>query len=100
MATDEQYATVLAHFDSARADGTTIACGGRPVDHLGGWFVGPTVLVDTALGMRAVPEEVFSPVTAVSTFRDEGGVGASGMGRENGTEAVREYTHTKAVRVG
>ncbi len=151
MATQAQYATVLEHFDSAREEGATFACGGGPADGLGGWFVEPTVLVDTAPGMRAVREEIFGPVVAVTTFRDEdeavalangtdfglagavwtkdvhrahrvaarlragtvwvnayrvvaphvpfGGFGDSGYGRENGVEAIRGYTATKAVWV-
>jgi aldehyde dehydrogenase (NAD+) len=151
MATDKQYDTVLSHFESARADGATIACGGNPVDGLGGWFVEPTVLVDTTAQMRAVREEIFGPVVAVTTFATEdeavalangtefglagsvwtkdvhrahrvaarlragtvwinayrvvaphvpfGGFGASGIGRENGVDAIREYTETKSVWV-
>lgn len=71
MATDKQYETVLSHFASARAEGATIACGGEPVAGLGGWFVQPTVLTGTDSSMRAVREEIFGPVVAVTTFRDE-----------------------------
>ncbi len=82
MATDKQYDTVLSHFASAREDGATIAYGGAPVDELGGWFVQPTVLVDTTPSMRAVREEIFGPVVAVTTFTDEDGA----VDLANGTE--------------
>jgi acyl-CoA reductase-like NAD-dependent aldehyde dehydrogenase len=74
MATDKQYATVLSHFDSARADGATIACGGQPAARLGGWFVEPTVLTGATAGMRAVQEEIFGPVVVVTPLQDEAGV--------------------------
>jgi acyl-CoA reductase-like NAD-dependent aldehyde dehydrogenase len=82
LATDRQYATVLSHFDSAKREGATIACGGAPVADLGGYFVEPTVLTGTTPGMRAVREEIFGPVVAVTTFRDE----AEAVEIANGTD--------------
>ncbi|MBW3630494.1 MAG: aldehyde dehydrogenase family protein, partial [Gemmatimonadetes bacterium] len=151
VATDKQYDTVLSHFASAREEGADFACGGKPVERLGGWFVEPTVVRHARPDMRVIREEVFGPVTAVTTFRDEdeavalanstefglagsvwtkdvhrahrvaarlragtvwvnayrvvgphvpfGGFGASGIGRENGVDAIREYTETKSVWV-
>jgi acyl-CoA reductase-like NAD-dependent aldehyde dehydrogenase len=142
---------VLSFFESAAAQGATVAAGGRAEPRLGGYFVQPTVLTGVTPGMSVAGEEVFGPVLAVLPFDTEeeavglangsryglagavwtkdihrghrvahalragtvwinayrvvgpdvpfGGFGMSGIGRENGIDAVREYTQTKAIWV-
>jgi (Z)-2-((N-methylformamido)methylene)-5-hydroxybutyrolactone dehydrogenase len=151
LATEPQYRKVLSFFESAAAEGATVAAGGQPEERLGGYFVQPTVLTGVTPGMSVAGEEVFGPVLAVMPFDTEdeavrlanssryglagavwtkdihrghrvahalragtvwinayrvvgpdvpfGGYGMSGIGRENGIDAVREYTQTKAIWV-
>jgi phenylacetaldehyde dehydrogenase len=58
---------VMGYIDGARDEGATLVTGGaRALD--GGWFVQPTVFVDTHAGMRIVREEVFGPVVVAMPF--------------------------------
>ncbi len=150
VANRPQYEKVLGYLDGARAEGQTIACGGEPNAELGGLFVRPTVVVADP-GATIVREEVFGPVLAAYSFRDEeeaialandtpyglagaiwtkdvhrahrvagkiragtiwinayrvvapnmpfGGYKSSGIGRENGIDAVDEYLENKSVFV-
>ncbi|GED13834.1 aldehyde dehydrogenase family protein [Aneurinibacillus migulanus] len=55
-------------------DGATLVCGGNRITEgeLGkGFFVEPTIFVDTTPNMRIVQEEIFGPVLVVQKFKDE-----------------------------
>jgi phenylacetaldehyde dehydrogenase len=64
---------VLAHIDTAREEGATIAYGGEGVDGPG-YYVKPTVITGTAPDMRIEREEVFGPVVSVSPYATTGDV--------------------------
>jgi phenylacetaldehyde dehydrogenase len=62
-----QYERVTGYLASGRKEGARALCGG---DGLGGtgYFVPPTVLVDTNPGMQVVREEIFGPVLVATPF--------------------------------
>lgn len=64
---------VMSYFDSARAEGATIAVGGKRREDLGpGNFVAPTLFTDANNNMTIAQEEIFGPVlTAISFDTDE-----------------------------
>jgi betaine-aldehyde dehydrogenase len=65
---------VESYIAFGREEGATLACGGgRLPGELGerGNYVMPTIFTDTTPQMRIVREEIFGPVLAVQTFRDE-----------------------------
>ncbi|NNM34531.1 MAG: aldehyde dehydrogenase [Gemmatimonadetes bacterium] len=154
VTTAPQYEKVLAHIESAKAEGAEVVLGGRPgsAPECGnGRFVEPTILTGVTNDMRIAQEEVFGPVLAVIPFQDQddairiandsryglaagvwtsnmrtaqamvesldagmvwvntyrsvsymapfGGMKESGIGRENGIEAIDEYLQTKCVWV-
>ncbi|MEU6696328.1 aldehyde dehydrogenase [Pseudonocardia sp. NPDC046786] len=71
VANEPQYEKVLGFFDTARAEGNTIACGGAAESGLGGLFVQPTVVTGVTRESTLFREEVFGPVLAALTFTDE-----------------------------
>lgn len=85
LVSQEQLDKVLRYIEIGKAEGAEIACGGFRLtgrDYDNGFFVAPTAFIDTEPGMRIVQEEIFGPVAAFQTFRDE-------------TEAVRLANETK-----
>ncbi|WVF72485.1 hypothetical protein IAT40_007300 [Kwoniella sp. CBS 6097] len=63
---------VLGYIESGKQEGATVLTGGRkwPGSN-GGYWVEPTILADTHIGMKVVQEEIFGPVIVASKFKTE-----------------------------
>ena len=71
ITTRPQLAKVLGYIDIAKAEGATLALGGKRATEAAcgdGWFVEPTIFTDVSPDMRIAQEEVFGPVLAVIPF--------------------------------
>jgi 5-carboxymethyl-2-hydroxymuconic-semialdehyde dehydrogenase len=63
---------VLSYADIARAEGATVAAGGRRhAGPGGGCYVEPTLFTNARTGMRIAQEEIFGPVLTAIPFADE-----------------------------
>ena len=108
----QQLAKVSSNVDIGRAEGAEVLIGGKRAEiggeFAGGYFYQPTVLKGHNK-MRVFQEEIFGPVLAVTTFRDETdaieiandtlyGLGA-GVWTRDGSRAFRVGRAIKAGRV-
>jgi phenylacetaldehyde dehydrogenase len=75
---------VTGYIASGRAEGAQLLVGGERIGETG-YFVQPTVLVDTLPDMRVRKEEIFGPVLCAMRFSDEEDLDAL-AGRGNETE--------------
>ncbi|MFN7008781.1 MAG: aldehyde dehydrogenase family protein [Allorhizobium sp.] len=67
-----QYDKVLSMIERGRAEGATIAHGGKRPDGLDkGYFLEPTILTDMGEDNFVWREEIFGPVVCVKPFKDE-----------------------------
>jgi phenylacetaldehyde dehydrogenase len=69
LVSDEQLSRVCGFLDSGIEEGARAVAGGRRSGERG-YFVEPTVLVDTTPDMRVVREEIFGPVVSAMPFTD------------------------------
>jgi 4-guanidinobutyraldehyde dehydrogenase/NAD-dependent aldehyde dehydrogenase len=68
----QQLQRVLGYIESGRSEGAHLAFGGRQVRReSGGCYVEPTLFDAVRPDMRIAREEIFGPVLAVTTFREE-----------------------------
>jgi len=112
QASKEQLAKILSYLDLGKQEGANVLIGGAQADVgselNGGYYVQPT-LFKGHNKMRIFQEEIFGPVLAVTTFKDESealaiandtlyGLGA-GVWSRNGNVAYRMGRAIKAGRV-
>ena len=71
---EAQVAIVQGHLEQALASGARALVGGHVVNHDGGWYCEPTVLVDVTPDMAVMAEETFAAILPVMNFKtlDEG----------------------------
>jgi phenylacetaldehyde dehydrogenase len=69
LVSDEQQRRVLRYLESGFSEGAKAVAGGRKLGDRG-YFVEPTVLVDTTQKMKIMQEEIFGPVVCAVPFTD------------------------------
>ncbi|MCZ0736626.1 aldehyde dehydrogenase [Phreatobacter sp. AB_2022a] len=112
QASSEQLEKILSYFDIGRQEGAEVLAGGERAvlggELAGGYYVKPTVFKGHNR-MRVFQEEIFGPVVAVTTFKDDDealaiandtlyGLGA-GVWSRDGTRAYRFGRAIQAGRV-
>jgi len=64
--------TVLSYIAKGKAEGAELLCGGnRILQETGGYFIEPTIFDQVTPDMTIAKEEIFGPVLAVLTCKDE-----------------------------
>ncbi|EPE02441.1 aldehyde dehydrogenase [Ophiostoma piceae UAMH 11346] len=72
QADEVQYKSVMAYIEEGKKGGGALATGGKgTLDTTGGYFVEPTVFIDTPESASIMREEIFGPVVNISTFATE-----------------------------
>lgn len=67
LVSQAQFETVSGFLDRGREAGAKVICGGDAPD-MAGFFVNPTVMIDTDEQMDVVKEEIFGPVVTAMPF--------------------------------
>jgi phenylacetaldehyde dehydrogenase len=69
LVSHEQLSRVWGYLESGLAEGAKAVVGGRKLGNKG-YFVEPTVLVNTKPHMKVIQEEIFGPVVAAIPFKE------------------------------
>jgi len=100
QADEVQYKSVLAYIEEGKQAGQLVLGGNGTLESTKGFFVEPTVFLDTPEQARVMKEEIFGPVVNINTFETE----AEAIGYANDTEyglyaSVYTRNVSRALRV-
>jgi aldehyde dehydrogenase (NAD+) len=66
-----QYETVLSYIDEGKKTGKLVQGGKGSYDKTGGFFIEPTIFLDTAENAKIMKEEIFGPVVNINVIKTE-----------------------------
>ncbi|KAK3315936.1 aldehyde dehydrogenase domain-containing protein [Apodospora peruviana] len=100
QADEVQYKNVMFYIEEGKKSGTLALGGNGKLDSMNGFFVEPTVFLDTPEDAKIMKEEVFGPVVNINTFETE----EEAIAKANDTEyglysAVYTKDINRAMRV-
>lgn len=93
QADEIQYKQIQAYIEEGKKAGKMIM-GAEPSKHENGFFVQPTIFLETPEDSKVMKEEIFGPVVNINTFKDEDEVVAKANDTEYGLYAA---VYTKDV---
>ena len=106
LVSEEQFQRVSGFLESGKEDGATALAGGGWFGDRG-FFIEPTVLINTNRGMKVVREEIFGPVVVAQPFSDLDEIAAQandspyGLGAGIWTKDIsKAHALAKKLRVG
>ena len=88
-----QFKSINAYIEEGKKTGKMVI-GDEPSEHSNGFFVQPTVFIETPENAKIMKDEIFGPVVAINKFRDEEEVVAKANDTEFGLYAA---VYTKDV---
>ena len=84
----------------AVAKGAKILCGGRILEHEGGLWCEPTVLIQVTQDMKIMREETFGPIVPIAAFTDEDEAVRLANDTDFGLSATVIGAEDDAIRLG
>lgn len=71
LADEVQYKTVTTYIEEGKKTSSLLLGGNGGLQHLGGYFIEPTIFTNAPEDARIMKEEIFGPVVVINTFKSE-----------------------------